>query len=62
MRVRDLLPESSRGRWAAGGLMDRELDAAPLLERAQLMCAQVGALQALNQVHAEMLAGLSILR
>ena len=34
--------------------MDRELDAAPLLERAQLMCAQVGALQALNKVRAEM--------
>ena len=33
--------------------MDRELDVALLLQRSQLMCAQVGALMALNDVRAE---------
>ena len=60
LTLRNMLPtqvERMRRRLPAMGIFDREMDVTELLSRSQLIVAQVAALQALNEVHADMLRG-----
>ena len=52
--LRELLPESSRRRWAAEGIADRPLDLEEVMTRAQLMAASMAANKLLNEVLREM--------
>ena len=59
MTLRDLLPEAAKtkmkNRLLPGvSIFDREMDVTNMMERSQLIVAQAGALQMLNEVHADM--------
>ena len=58
--LRNMMPtqvERMRQRLPELGIFDREMDVTELLSRSQLIVAQVAALQAVNEVHADMLPG-----
>ena len=61
LTLRNMLPvevvERMGRRLPAVSIFDREMDVTELLLRSQLIVAQVAALQAVNEVHADMLPG-----
>ena len=52
--LRDLLPSKMADKWIKGGIADRPLDFAELLERSQLMTSQAASLLVLNDIFTEM--------